>query len=73
MKLTMTQADVVKGFELMGVKPIERDIRNLRELMAPAVPESRPERVVVRTVLTNGTGKLQGTERLHAELERDAS
>ena len=74
MKLTMTQAEIVRGFELVGVKPIERDIRSLRELMNPNLADQESARpVLYRTVLTNGTGKLQGTEHLDAELERNAS
>lgn len=69
----LTQGEITLGFAKLGVNPIERDVRELRELMTGQ--KKAQETVLYRTVLTNGTGKLQAQrqDREHAELERDAS
>jgi len=67
----LTKAEIERGFDLMGVTPIERDIRQLRELMAP-VADPRAAKVVYRTIISNGTGRITLRERPDAELERHA-
>ncbi|MGQ4582474.1 hypothetical protein [Lysobacter sp. F60174L2] len=71
MSAQMTLAEINEVFVALGVNPIERDMRELRDLMAPAAYRGS-HGIVYRTVLANGTGKLPNTERMHAELERDA-
>ena len=71
MSSTLTKLDIDDGFDLLGVAPIERDIRQLRELMGP-VRERSATSVGYRTIITNGTGKMTLGEREHAELERHA-
>lgn len=68
----LSQADIVQGFEKVGVSPLERDIRHLRDLMAPALESHKSDSVVYRTVLSNGTGSFMSWERMDAELERNA-
>ena len=54
-----TSADIYAMFERAGVTPIERDQEGLRDLMTRGY--SSDDRVVYRTVLSNGTGKsIQG-------------
>lgn len=71
MSARMTLAEINEVFVTMGVNPIERDMRELRDLMSPSAHRDS-HGIVYRTVLANGTGKLPNTERKHAELERDA-
>lgn len=71
----LSQADIIEGFEKVGVSPLERDIRHLRDLMvAPSQTDSasKKEDVVYKTVLSNGTGNYISRGRADAELERDA-
>lgn len=67
----LTKSDIEQGFALMGVAPIERDIRQVRDLMAPVKEKSSPG-IAYRTIITNGTGKMTLGERKDAELERHA-
>lgn len=67
----LTRSEIEQGFALMGVAPIERDIRQVRDLMAPK-GERGTSGVSYRTVITNGTGKMTLGERRDAELERYA-
>lgn len=68
----LSQADVVRGFEKIGVSPIERDMRQLRDLMAPTLNRHNSDEIIYKTVLANGTGNHVSTERMNAELERHA-
>ena len=73
MNKPLTSTEITLGFATLGVNPIERDVRELRDLMTGQ--RRTADAVYYRTVLTNGTGKLkaQPQDREHAELERDAS
>lgn len=67
----LTKSEIDRGFALVGVTPIERDIRQLRDLMAPS-PGKSSAGVAYRTIIANGTGKMTLGERKDAELERHA-
>lgn len=71
MNKRLTSTEITLGFATLGVNPIEKDVRELRDLMGGQRRTS--ESVYYRTVLTNGTGKLraQTQDRENAELERD--
>jgi hypothetical protein len=65
----LSNADIYAMFERAGVTPIERDQEGLRDLMSHN--HNSDDRVVYRTVLSNGTGKsLQGGR--DAKLESDS-
>lgn len=65
----LSSADIYAMFERAGVTPIERDQEGLRDLLSQSYKSD--DRVVYRTVLSNGTGKsLQGGR--DAELESNS-
>jgi len=64
--------EIRQVFATFGLDPIEKDAKELRDLMAGGY---KGNEVVYRTVLTNGTGgyNLARKDAQNAQLERDAS
>ncbi|WP_152181276.1 hypothetical protein [Xanthomonas sp. LMG 12459] len=64
--------DLATVFATFGIDPVERDLRELREIMGTSRPS---DNIFYRTVLTNGTGRIRtdSKEADYAELERNIS